>query len=150
MGTTLRPNKLRANGRRPLHRDRKKQDKVRSNVKMMFIVFFNVRAIVHWEFVPPGQTVNQEFYVEVLGRLRENVRRKRPELWRSGDWFLHHDNAPVHRALSVTRYLASLGWTVVPHSYLTIQLSQGFVMIYLLIHNILKSRSILALHKKVT
>ena len=27
MGTTLRPNKLRANGRRPLHRDRKKQDK---------------------------------------------------------------------------------------------------------------------------
>ena len=27
MGTTLRPNKLRANGRCPLHRDRKKQDK---------------------------------------------------------------------------------------------------------------------------
>jgi len=27
IGTTLRPNKLQANGRRPLHRDRKKQDK---------------------------------------------------------------------------------------------------------------------------
>jgi len=36
-------------------------------------------------------------------------------MWRSGDWFLHHDNAPAHTALSVTRYLASLGWTLVPH-----------------------------------
>jgi len=76
--------------------------------------FFDVRGIVHREFIPPGLTVNQEFYLEILRRLRENVRRKRPELWRSGDWFLHHDNAPAHTALSVTRYLASLGWTVVP------------------------------------
>ena len=70
---------------------------------------------MHREFVPPGQTVNQQFYLEVLRGLRENVRRKRPELWRSGDWFLNHDNAPAHTALSVTWYLASLGWTIVPH-----------------------------------
>ena len=50
-----------------------------------------------------------------LKRLRENLRSKRPELWRSGDWFLHYNNAPAHTAFSVTRYLASLGWTVVPH-----------------------------------
>jgi len=77
--------------------------------------FFNVWGIVHHEFVRPGQTVNQEFYFEVLRQLRENVWRKRPELWRLGDWILHHDNAPAHTALSVTRYLASLGWTIVPH-----------------------------------
>ena len=70
---------------------------------------------MHWEFVPPGQTVNQEFYLEVLRRLRENVRRKRPELWKSGEWFLHQDNAPAHTAVSVTRYLACLEWTVIPH-----------------------------------
>ena len=80
-----------------------------------FIVFFDVQGIVHQKFVPPGQTVNQEFYLEVLRRLRKNVRRKCPELWRSGSLFLHHDNAPPHTALSVTWYLASLGWTVVPH-----------------------------------
>jgi histone-lysine N-methyltransferase SETMAR len=88
----------------------KKARQVRSNVKTMLIVFFDVRGIV-----PPGQTVNQEFYLEVLRQLRENVRRKRLGLWRSGDWFLHHDNAPPHTAVSVTRYLASLGWTVIPH-----------------------------------
>ena len=95
----------------------KKRRQVMSNVKTTLIVFFffDVRGIVHREFVPPGQNVNHEFYLEVLRRLRENVRRKRPELWRSGDWFLHHDNAPAHTALSVIRYLTSLGWTLVPH-----------------------------------
>jgi len=39
---------------------------VRSNVKMMLIVFFDVRGIVHQEFIPPGQIVNQEFYLEVF------------------------------------------------------------------------------------
>ena len=61
--------------------------------------FFDVRGILHREFVPPGQTVNQEFYLEILRRLRENVRRKRRELWRSGDSFLDHDNAPAHTAV---------------------------------------------------
>jgi len=40
--------------------------------------------------------------------------KKRPELWRSGEWFLHQDNAPAHMAVSVTRYLACLGWTAFP------------------------------------
>ena len=93
----------------------KKVREVRSNVKTMLIVFFDCRGIIHKEFVPHGQTVNQH-YLEVLRRLRENVRRKRPELWASGDWLLHHDNTPPHTALSVRRYLASQGWTMVTHA----------------------------------
>ena len=30
---------------------------------------------------------------------REVIRLKRPELWTSNSWFLHHDNAPSHTAL---------------------------------------------------
>lgn len=33
-------------------------------------------------------------------RLRESMRRKRPEKWKGGDWFLHHGNAPARMALS--------------------------------------------------
>jgi len=64
--------------------------------------FLDVQGTVHREFVPLGQTVNQEFYLEILRRVRECA-TKSPELWRLGDWFLHHDNAPAHTVLSVTR-----------------------------------------------
>ena len=44
----------------------------------MLLAFFDIRGIVHYEFVPTGQTVNQVYYLEVLERLHEKVRRKRP------------------------------------------------------------------------
>jgi hypothetical protein len=74
----------------------KKARQVLSSTKSMLIVFFDVKGIVHREFVPPKMTVNSDFYCDVLRRLRENVQRKRPELWRNHNWLLHHDNAPAH------------------------------------------------------
>src|SRR5215813_4614297 len=76
--------------------------------------FFYIREIVHKEFVPPGQSVNETFYCEILKRLRENVRRKRPELWKKKDWFLHHNNAPAHTSLLVKAYLAKNRMATVP------------------------------------
>ena len=93
----------------------KKIRQVRSNVKTMLICFFNIQGIVHREFVPRGQTVNQEFYLGVLKRLRERVRRTRPELWRLGEWLIHHDNAPAHTALRIRQFFTSHGMTLVPH-----------------------------------
>ena len=73
------------------------------------------RGIVHYEFVPTGQTVNQVYYLEVLERLREKVRRKRLELFAKNSWILHHDNAPAHTALSVREFLATKQVTVLEH-----------------------------------
>jgi histone-lysine N-methyltransferase SETMAR len=49
--------------------------------------------------------VNQHYYLEILARLREVVRRRRPELWPDA-WILHHDNALAHDALAVREFLA--------------------------------------------
>ena len=68
-------------------------------------VFFDSECIVHHEYAPDGQTINKEFYLKFLRRLRETVRRKRPEKWRDGDWILHHVNAPAH-----TSHLCSRFW----------------------------------------
>ncbi|MFP3020906.1 MAG: hypothetical protein ACEY3F_06300 [Wolbachia sp.] len=73
----------------------KKASQVCSNIKSMLIIFFNIRGIVHKEYVPPGQTVNGQFYCEVLRQLRENVWHKRPELWKKKDCLAHHDNEPA-------------------------------------------------------
>ena len=61
---------------------------------------------MHYEFSPRGQTINKEYYVEVLKRLRDAVRRKRPRFWSRGDWLLHHDNAPAHSSNLVQQFLA--------------------------------------------
>jgi histone-lysine N-methyltransferase SETMAR len=89
--------------------------KLGSNVKSMLVIFFDCEGTVHQEFVPPGQTVNQYYYLDVLKRLREQVRRKRPERWRNQDWLLHYVSAPAHTALLVQRFLATKIMAVVPH-----------------------------------
>jgi hypothetical protein len=87
----------------------------KSQMKKVLITYFDIKGIVHFEFIPQGQTVNQAYYLELLKRLREAVRRKRPELWPI-DWILHYDNAPAHKALSVKQLLAKKSVTEMEHA----------------------------------
>ena len=48
-------------------------------------------------------------------RLRDAVRRKRPEMWENQTWILHHDNAPVHASLLIRSYPTKHQTSVVPH-----------------------------------
>jgi hypothetical protein len=43
--------------------------------------FFDVKGIVHFEFIPQGQTVNEAYYVNIVKGLCEAVCGKRPQLW---------------------------------------------------------------------
>ena len=80
----------------------------------MLICFYDQEGIVHREFVPPGMTVNADFYRDVLRMLRENVRRRRPQQWQNQN-LIHHDNAPAHRSFKVSQFLAKNNITVIPH-----------------------------------
>jgi histone-lysine N-methyltransferase SETMAR len=50
-----------------------------------------------------------------LRRLRENVRRRRPELGREQTWLLHHDTAPSHTSVLTQQFLAKYEMAVIPH-----------------------------------
>ena len=65
--------------------------------------------------VPTGQTVNKEYYVEVLREFRKKFGRKRPALFKSGQWHFHQDNAPVHNSILITNYLTKMGINTIPH-----------------------------------
>ena len=41
--------------------------------------------------------------------------KKSPELWWSGEWLLHQDNAPAHTALRVRQFLMKNGMTTALH-----------------------------------
>ena len=94
----------------------KKARQVRSKIKVLLtFFFFDASGVVHHEYLPEGSTVNQIYYNEVLKRLRDAIRRIRPELRSSGDWFFHHDNAPAHSALRTREFLAKHSITVLSH-----------------------------------
>ena len=73
--------------------------------KAMLVAFFDIHEIVHAEFLPQGQTINQHVHKNILRRLMRSVREKRRELWETRSWLLHHDNAPAPNALGIWEFL---------------------------------------------
>ena len=73
------------------------------------IPFFDSTGMIYMHWVPTGQTVNKEYYAEVLREFR-----KRPALFKSGQWHFQQDNAPVHKSTLVTDYLTKMGIKTVP------------------------------------
>ena len=61
--------------------------------------FFDSTGMIYIHWVPTGQTVNKEYYVDVLRAFRKRFRR----------------NAPVLNPILVTDYLAKMGIKAVPH-----------------------------------
>ena len=84
-------------------------------IKVMLIAFFDQKDLVHHEFVPEGETVNQYFCQKVLIRLHGRVLRIRRALWSDKSWLLHHDNAPAHNRLSVRQLLVTKQGTALDH-----------------------------------
>ena len=85
-----------------------------SQVKTMLVCFFDHKGVVHYEFIAQGQRVNQQCYLEMMTRLRESVRRKRPGLW-PDKWILHHENSPAHDVLRVREFLSKNSITKMDH-----------------------------------
>ena len=50
----------------------------------------------------------------VLREFRKRFRRKRPALFKSGQWHFHQDNTPVHDTILVTDFLKKMGIKTVP------------------------------------
>jgi hypothetical protein len=89
---------------------------------VMLMVFFDSEGVVHYEFLPQARTVNKEYYLEVMQRLREAVRKKRPDAWQENRWMLQHDNAPSHSLFLIRDFLAKHATTSF-HSLRTLQIS---------------------------
>ena len=93
----------------------KKARQSKSTHKLLMIPFFDSTGMIYMHWVSTGQTVNKEYYVEVLGEFRKRCRRKTPALFKSGQWHFRQENAPVHKSILVTDYLTKMGIQTLPH-----------------------------------
>ena len=80
----------------------------------MLLIFFDWQGVIHKEFVPKGETINAVYYKVVIERPLNRIRRVRPGMCESGDWFLLY-NAPSHNATIVEQFLAQRQVTVLDH-----------------------------------
>jgi hypothetical protein len=100
------------------HRYRKEASQVKNKVKSMFIIFFDIKGIVHKTFILAGRTVNSTYYCDVLRRLNESVRWLRRELCRQRNWHRHilpfspGNFLPQETWLSSPTHLAPLTWSL--------------------------------------
>jgi hypothetical protein len=91
-----------------------KKARMSRKLKAILIVLFDIHGIVVAQWVPSDQVVNQHHLTEVLTKLRERVRTKRPEVWRNCS-ILHQANAPAHNTLPVKQVLANKNVTALKH-----------------------------------
>ena len=71
--------------------------------------FFDIIGMIFMHWVPTGQTINKEYYFEVLREFWKRFLGKRPALFKSGQWHFQQDNAPVYNSIHVTDYLTKMG-----------------------------------------
>jgi histone-lysine N-methyltransferase SETMAR len=85
-----------------------------SKIKVMLVVFFDWKGIVHHESVPHDQMVSKQLYQEFIVHLRDAVCRKRLQLWENQTLMFQHDDMPAHMLL-IHSYLAKHPTSIVPH-----------------------------------
>jgi hypothetical protein len=83
--------------------------KRQGNVWTVFWLIWNCSDGIH-----PSRS-DKHRYKEILHRLCNSIRRKRPEFWHTKNWLLLHDNSPAHCSVLVQEELAKQQVTVLPH-----------------------------------
>ena len=104
--------------------DPRRPDKANPPTNFWWSLFFDSTDMIYMLWVPTGQTVNKEYYVEILREVRERFQRKRPALFKSAQWHFHRDNAPVHNSILVADYLTKMDIKTVPHPLYSPDLAQ--------------------------
>ena len=77
--------------------------------KVLASIFWDQDGILLIDYLPKGQTINEEFYSSLLVQLKDILEEKRHRKFTKGGLFLH-DNAPAHRTLATQKKLACLGF----------------------------------------
>ena len=128
----------------------------RANPRTNFWWFLFLTGIIYMHWVPTGQTVNKEYYVEVLREFRKRFRRKRPALFKSAQWHLHQSTTPSLSQTIWPRWASRqfltvpIVQTLLPVTFAYSLSSEAVVMRQLRIWKRLWRRSLTRSHKRIS
>ena len=74
-----------------------------------------VKKWIHQTWLAKELGLGLGFLCWGLREFKKRFRRKRPALFKSGQWSFHQDNAPVHNSILVSDYLTKMDIKTVPH-----------------------------------
>lgn len=92
----------------------KKARVIPSAGKVMASVFWDSQGVLLIDYLEKGHTVTGLYYSQLLKRLREAIKEKRPGMLTRGVLF-HHDNAPAHTSVLAMATIRDCGYELVPH-----------------------------------
>ena len=82
--------------------------------KVMASIFWDAHGIIFIDYIENRKTINSEYYVALLERLKTEIAKKRPHMKKKKVLF-HQDNAPCHKSLVTMAKLHELGFELLPH-----------------------------------
>ncbi|XP_066908186.1 histone-lysine N-methyltransferase SETMAR-like [Halyomorpha halys] len=83
--------------------------------KVLLIVFWTAKGIVHFEILNQGQTITAEVYCNILDHCQSKLKTFDPCLVNRRRPLLLQDNARPHTAKLTREKLTEIGWEVLPH-----------------------------------
>ena len=105
---------------------------------VLLTIFWDMKGVVHMEFLKQGHTVNSEQYISTQRTLKARLRRVR-----SGrDSILQHDNARPHTSRQTPDALAQLKLSALPHPAYSPDLAPSDYFLFLQLKEHLKGNHI--------
>jgi histone-lysine N-methyltransferase SETMAR len=77
--------------------------------KQMATVFWDEEGLLLVEWLPPKQTINSNYYVEIIAKLKDTIKAKRRGKWTKGV-ILQQDNARPHTSKVTMAAIKELGY----------------------------------------
>ncbi len=120
---------------------------IKSKMKCMFITFFDLEDLVYIHTMPDGQTVNNDWYIEILKRLiMVHILHKQPH-YRVSQRKLHQDNACLHVAQCIWAFLTLQGLKMIPHTPYSLNFSPVIFLSFLQVRETSRT-GVLNLHRQ--
>lgn len=82
--------------------------------KVMASVFWDVHGVIFIDNLEKGNTINSEYYIALLERLKAEIAKKPPHMAKK-IFLFHQDNAPCHKSIKTMAKLHELNFKFLPH-----------------------------------